>query len=80
MVAKLEAEGADLQVWHSSLTARFYGDKREGGFLRARSLLEEALRDPDFAGFLLGTSEGETEHELDVMRISGDAFKDARKG
>ena len=80
IITKLEVEGAILQVWHSSLSARFIGDKADVAFSRAKNLLEEALHDSDFSGFRLGISEGQTEHELDTMRIIGDAFTNARKG
>jgi hypothetical protein len=80
IVTKLESDGAILQVWHSSLSARFVGADAHAAFARAKGLLDEALHDPDFSGFRLGVSEGESDHELDSMRIVGDAFANARKG
>ena len=80
IVAKLEEAEAELQVWHSSLTARFFGEEREEAFFRAKDLLEEAQKDSDFSGFHLGVAEGDMKHELDVVLISGEAFKNARRG
>ena len=79
MIGKLEAEGADVRVRHDALVVRVYGEQGEERLSRARSLLEEALRDPDFAGFSLGFAEGAARNAIDELRISGSAFKDAKR-
>ena len=80
IVARLETFGAETFVLHNSLTVLLYGENRDEDCMRSRQILEEALQDADFAGFCLGAAEGETAHEIDVMRISGDALKNATGG
>jgi hypothetical protein len=76
-VAELERLGGVLTISHDFVAARFL-DCPAPTFAAARSLLVELGKDSDFVDSSVGIAEGEAANEIDVMRICGDALKNAR--
>ena len=76
-IAELEKLGGVITISHDFVVARFF-DCASSVFSTARRLLEDLGKNSDFADSSVGIAEGRAENEIDVMRICGDALKNAR--